>query len=364
MLFTKPERGTALRLFCCGAIAFAAACSRAPEAPPAIVLVDPSAIEIRNVPRGAESDVRATVHVGERAGDAPPVAGSVSVVNGVPRFVPMFPLEPGRAYFVRAEWNGARVSDVVHVPAKAAGDPVRVVAIQPDLDGVPENVLRLYVHFSGPMGRGTGPEHVRILDASGAPVVDPFLPVEGEFWNSDHTRFTLFFDPGRVKSGILPNERMGRPLQRGRRYTLVVDRGWLDAGGRSLTEEYRVSFTPGPAIAEPLVPSAWPIDRPRAGTRDPLIVRFPHALDGELLRRAVGIERDGRPVEGESVVEDRARAWRFIPAERWAASPHQLVVLSILEDPSGNRIGRAFEVEGATRGPSGPDRVLIPWSPR
>ena len=362
MIFQEPERRRVLRLLIFAAVlAGAASCAREPQPPPAIALVDASTIEIRNLPRDVTPDV--AVHVGERATSDPPVAGGVRLVNGVPTFTPMFPLDPGRAYFVRAEWRGPHVEGVVRLPAKAAGDPVRVTAIQPDLEGSPENVLRLYVHFSGPMGRGTGNEHVIIRDAAGREVVDPFLPVDGEFWNAERTRYTLFFDPGRVKTGILPNEQMGRPLRRGRRYTLTVSDRWLDASGRPLAESREWSFTPGPAIAEPLEPAAWPIDKPRAGTRDPVTVRFPHTLDDALLRRALGIARDGQSVEGTFEIQPGARAWRFTPAQPWAAAAHQLVVLSILEDPSGNRIGRAFEVEGATRGPAAPERVLIPWSP-
>ena len=363
--YWKPERLTALRLliFLPAACAVLSSCAREAGPPPSIVLVDPSAIEIRDVPRDAHFSVRATVTVGEEPTGDPPVAGSVRVVNDVPTFLPMFPLEPGRAYLVRAEWRGARAQDVVRVPPKAAGDPVRITAVHPALEGIPENVLRLYIHFSGSMGGGVGPDHVRIVGAEGREVVDPFLPVAGEFWNADHTRFTLFFDPGRVKTGILPNERMGRPLQRGKRYVLIIDGTWKDASGRPLADGRTYSFTPGPAITAALDPYAWPIAAPRAGSRDPFLVRFPHALDHALLQRALAIEAGGRPVDGAFEVPAGEREWRFIPAQPWAAVPHDLVVLSILEDPSGNRIGRAFESEGATRGPAASDRVLIPWSP-
>ena len=53
-------------------------------------------------------------------------------------------------------------------------------------------------------------------------VEGPFLPLDYEFWNADRTRFTVFFDPGRVKHGILPNKQMGRALKVGRSYTLLV----------------------------------------------------------------------------------------------------------------------------------------------
>ena len=74
----------------------------------------------------------------------------------------------------------------------------------PSASVVPENQLRMYIQFSAPMGRRGGLDHVKLLDETGDEVDDPFLPLDAEFWNADRTRYTLFFDPGRQKRGILP----------------------------------------------------------------------------------------------------------------------------------------------------------------
>jgi hypothetical protein len=82
---------------------------------------------------------------------------------------------------------------------------------------VPENLLRMYVEFSAPMGSRQAGAFVRLLDrTSGSDTVvdEAFLPVEADFWSSDHKRYTLFLDPGRVKRGILPNRERGRPFAR------------------------------------------------------------------------------------------------------------------------------------------------------
>jgi hypothetical protein len=36
--------------------------------------------------------------------------------------------------------------------------------------------------------------------------------------------------------------------------------------------------------------------------------------------------------------------WVFTPTAPWVAGEYNLVALSFLEDPQGNRVGRAFEV--------------------
>ena len=75
-----------------------------------------------------------------------------------------------------------------------------------------------------------------------------------EFWNYDHRRYTLFFDPGRVKQEILPNELLGRPLTAGEPYMLVVDASWPDANGVPMKEAFRKEFTVGPADTTRLAP--------------------------------------------------------------------------------------------------------------
>ena len=50
------------------------------------------------------------------------------------------------------------------------------------------------------------------------------------------------------------------------------------------------------------------------------------------------------------------RAGRAV--EGW---PHRLVVLGILEDPSGNRIGRAFELGRRRQATKEVDRTTVPF---
>ena len=98
---------------------------------------------------------------------------------------------------------------------------------------------------------------------------------------------------------------------------------------------------------------------PAAGTRDALVVAFPWALDRGLLQRALGVSQAAAPVAGDIAVDSDDRAWRFTPAAPWAAGPHELVVLTLLEDPAGNRVGRPFEIEMFTSR-RGEDRESVP----
>ena len=52
----------------------------------------------------------------------------------------------------------------------------------------------------------------------------PFLELDEELWSPDGTRFTLIFDPGRIKRGLKPREEVGPVLEAGKSYSLVIDR--------------------------------------------------------------------------------------------------------------------------------------------
>ena len=352
-----------------------AACGSTP--PPAPVLSfagspTPSAVEVRGLPsadlQALAGNVAAErwqeilrVQVANSTGTG--IAGTYTIDHGVIRFTPMFGFDQGRTYVatfnatripgVNAEeaWRQPRLQRVLTVPGAPAAPPTEVKQVYPSGRVLPENMLRFYIEFSAPMGRGGPLEHIRLVAEDGKDVVDPFLPVEAEFWNSERTRFTLFFDPGRVKRGIKPNRDMGRALVAGRRYTLIVSDLLLDGRGRPLKEAYRHTFTAGPAEESALDTAAWKIIPPPAASRGPLTVVFPKALDHALLQRALAVQKtepgapgSGLDVGGEIRVEGNETRWVFTPAEPWTAGAYALIALPLLEDPAGNRIGRAFEV--------------------
>jgi hypothetical protein len=308
--------------------------------------------------------------------DLPAVAGSYSVSGEGIVFKPLFGFDPGlryRAVFDASKmpgggnsWKPEPIVAIVGVPKKHATPTTVVDRITPSMDTVPENQLRLYLHFSAPMGRKGGIEYVHLLDARGREVEQPFLPIDGEFWNGDRTRFTVFFDPGRVKRGILPNRKLGRPLQAGKEYTLVVDREWRDGEGLPLKDTFRRTFRAGPADMRPLDPVSWRIKEPAAGSRDPLVVTFPEPLDHGLLLRALGVAAGGSALFGEIAISAHETQWAFTPREPWTAGGHQLVALTILEDLAGNRIGRAFEIDEFEQvdREAEQDRITLPFQVR
>jgi hypothetical protein len=360
-----------LGLFLVAAVACGGHPGALASATPAIVLhqqngAQPAYVEVTGLSASELSSLRNStrdpadwqsllkVTVGETAADTlPAVRGRYAASDSGLVFTPLFPFDPGRAYVVtfdparlpRPRASGV-ITNVVRPPALTGAPTTTVTAVYPAGEMLPENILRLYIEFSAPMGNRGALDFVRLRDERGQEVPIPFLPVEADFWNSEHTRYTLFFDPGRVKQGILPNEQLGRPLKSGREYTLEVSADWHDAQGRPLAAPYRRTFRVGRAEAKPLSMASWRVAPPGADTLDPLVVSFPAPLDHGLLARALAVETSGgRSIDGDIVLDGSDTRWTFRPRAPWDAGDYRVAALSILEDPAGNRIGRAFEVD-------------------
>jgi hypothetical protein len=357
-----------------------AGCSRPSSGPPQITLSENAAyVEVTGLaaatlqavenlpPEQWPSVLRVAV-----SDDAPAMLGAYTVERDGIRFTPAFPFDPGRQYHVSFEparvpgGSGAPLVATVGRPAEHTTPSTVVARVYPSGDVVPENLLRMYVEFSAPMGRKSGIEYMQVLNQDGQVIEGAILPLDYEFWSPDHRRFTIFFDPGRVKDGILPNREMGRPLTIGGAMTLVVGREWRDEHGLPLKEEFRRTFTVTGPDTKPLETASWKIQPPSAGSRNGVVVTFPEPLDHGLLMRALGVERGGKAVAGEIAVDQGETRWTFTPREPWQAGAYQLLALDILEDLAGNQIGRAFEVDNfdtVDKSPN-PQTIRLPFTVR
>jgi hypothetical protein len=332
---------------------------------PTVDVVDVPAAQLEPLRAIDSRDVWNTVFRVAVAADQAPMLGEYHIDGTRIRFTPQFPLDPGRQYHVTFSPAGAvPIVATIGLPATHTTPATVVSQVFPSGDVIPENQLRLYVHFSAPMGMKGGLEYVHLLDEEGKEVIDPFLPLDAEFWNDDRTRYTVFFDPGRQKRGIPVIVEMGRSLTEGKSYTLVVDKEWRDGNGLPLKEIYKRTFKVGPPDERPLDHAVWQIQAPAVGTRAPLIVAFPEPLDHGLLLRALGVQDpEGKPLGGDITVAAGEVAWSFTPKEFWKAGTHHIVAFGMLEDLAGNRIGRAFEVDQFDRSDKSaePEKTLIPF---
>jgi hypothetical protein len=319
----------------------------------------------------SREDWQALLRVEVEGTAALPVSGTYFAADTVLTFTPRFRFDRGRAYRITIDPSrllpprtDPRASTVIAFDAGDTTPRTRVTTINPGADTVPENLLRIYLHFSAPMSSTGGLDFVKLLDDRGREVKAAFLPLEADFWDRDRLRYTMFLDPGRVKQGITPNEQLGRALIAGRRYVIVVDSNWKDASGVRLAKSFRHEFHVSRAEDGIIDLSTWTIAAPKATKRDALIVSFPRPLDNGLLVRSLGVETStAERVEGQVITWNDDRSWEFRPRFPWRAGEYRIVVLTILEDPQGNQVDKPFEVDMFDRVDKSatPERRHIPF---
>ncbi len=285
-----------------------------------------------------------TVSVGAEASDLPPLTGTLTIEDDKLRFQPRYPLEPGLSY--RAVLDSPPLIHVMEVPTSDSEPTTVVTHIYPTADVLPENQLKFYIHFSAPMSRGEAYRHIHLLDENDQPVEGVFLELGEELWDAEQKRFTLLFDPGRVKRGLKPREELGPAIVEGRSYSLVVDGAWRDATRTPLNAGARTHFRVGPADETPIDTANWELAAPVAESRDPLLLRFGEPLDHSLLERVVRVSGPGgQRIAGTIATGDGEACWQFTPEQPWSAGDYQLIADTTLEDLAGNAIGRPFEVD-------------------
>jgi hypothetical protein len=241
-----------------------------------------------------------------------------------------------------------------------------VSAIYPSADVVPENLLRFYLEFSAPMSRGDARSHIRLVDDAGQPIEEPFVAPERELWSPDHTRLTLFFDPGRIKRGVGPNQELGPPLREGGRYRLVIDRELRDARGLPLARGAEKEFRATAPDREQPSTKEWRLEPPR-GPTEPLVIAFPEPLDhGLLIGLLEVLTESGESLDGEVTVSSNETRWSFAPRGPWGAEVYRVRIATQLEDLAGNSLLRPFEIAlaGGSVAESGPRYVELPFSLR
>jgi len=269
------------------------------------------------------------------------MAGRVVVEGDDLCFVPRFAFVEGTAY--SAVVDGTTSARLVR-PRIPREPTAEVVAIRPDVEEVPRNLLRVYVEFSSSMAEGQASSQVRLLDDRGAVLDHALLVVEDELWDRDRCRLTVLLDPARIKRGLAAHRSLGYPLRSGEAVRIVVGDGFLDAGGAPLRHGAERRFLVGGDERRTVDPGAWVVVPPAAGSCESLRVDFDRPLDHGLLVSCLSVvDAEGRAVAGVPAVGPGGRSWAFSPVDPWTADDHRLIVDPRLEDLAGNSVLRVFD---------------------
>lgn len=285
----------------------------------------------------------------------PSVLGELRTVADGLVFEPRFPWVAGLDYTVCLEPEllhaalgsepdgGERQLLVFKMPTPSVTAVPAVVAVWPGVEEIPANLLRFYVYFSEPMQRRGVARNVRLLDAAGKPVAEPFVDIPDGLWDPAGRRLTVFVHPGRIKRGVGPGEALGPVLSAGGEVMLEIDGRLETASGEPLGDGFRQTYRVVEADRAAPDPDRWVVQQPSTPD-EPLRLRFDEPLDRAQVATAVRVLRAGAALPGQGDVQAGGRSWSFSPAEPWRSGSYRIAIRRNLEDLAGNTMNRLFDV--------------------
>lgn len=219
----------------------------------------------------------------------------------------------------------------------------QVDELYPSANVLPENLLRLYLYFTGPMADADILPYIALHHEDGTLVEGVFLSNRFDLWSPDRTRLTVLLDPGRVKTGLYAHDALGRALVPGERYVLHVGTGAQDAAGCDLANAFSHGFSVGPTDKEPPDPSNWTLDVPKTGSTDPLRISLGSSHDHLSMAFRIRVKQGGQILPGRVGLESSETEWTFTPRAPWTSRSYELSIGEELEDLAGNRPGQLFD---------------------
>lgn len=225
----------------------------------------------------------------------------------------------------------------------AVCDEEASVRIEPNVEKVPANHLKFYLHFSEPMERGEAFRYLRLVEVNGggkeiAEVPEPFREVE--LWDETFTRMTLWFHPGRQKPGVNLNVDIGPILEEDRHYRLEISSGWKTESGSKLGGSLGKVFGAAERDVEQPDPARWGSGyRVDTDGRTMILIHTGETLDPESARRRIQVF-----VEGDTMAfEVRNNQLAFFPPKK--IESFRVVIDPRLEDLAGNSVARPFNLD-------------------
>ncbi|MBT8185706.1 MAG: hypothetical protein KJN76_12750 [Eudoraea sp.] len=273
-----------------------------------------------------------------------PILGQLEESGSRYLFKPVIPFTRGEKYDIRSKGELLVSFKVDGNKESGSGE---LMAIYPSKDTVPENLLKIYLQFSQPMQQvGEVRNYIEVRDETTKEVVDVFLDMETELWNKEHNRLTLWLDPGRIKTDLIPNREQGLPLLKGHQYKLKISRLWKTAQGIPLNKDYSKGLVVISRDSTKPEPEDWVVTAPESGKKEALQLYFNEVLDAILAMEAFTIlNSEGEEVSGSFSLGPNERSIYFEPVYSWKKDNYTILIDPILEDMAGNNLKRLFDTD-------------------
>ena len=272
-----------------------------------------------------------------------PILGSFSEKDGYISFTPVIPFSNAHEFGIAYKKKQITSFKVGTPRAKKVPE---LLVIHPWHDTVPVNILKMYLEFSQPMQHVGSPlDFITVFDKTDKLEVDPFLDIEAELWNKNRTRLTLWFDPGRIKTDLIPNREKGLPLKQGHSYIITIDKKWKSANGVPLAQLYsKTVHVVGKDMKSPN-PGNWTIASPKKNTKSLLKIDFNEILDPILALESIKLFHGDIPLSGNLKLSNKGKTMLFEPSDFWKAGHYSILIHPILEDLAGNNLHNLFDAD-------------------
>jgi len=256
-------------------------------------------------------------------------------------FKPIVPFTNGQDYQIK--YQNKVVLDYKIAPSIQESIP-ELLAIYPNVDYVPENLLKMYFKFSQPMQEvKSSLDFIKVFDKTENKEVDVFLELETELWNKEHMLLTLWLDPGRIKKDLIPNKEKGLPILKDHEYSITVSENFKTANANNLKQNYIKEFSVGPQDKEKPSTHDWYINTPNS-QKESLKIIFNQPLDVIIVNEVFSIYNSyNKLVEGTFLFQKNGFSTEFLPSENWKPGNYLIKIESRLEDLAGNNLNRLFE---------------------
>ncbi len=271
-----------------------------------------------------------------------PILGDFETINNELVFRPLIPFSMGNTYEIyhKNVRIGVFTIDTLNDTKKPS-----ITAIYPSTDTIPENLLKMYLVFSRPMQEVQNAlNFIEVYNVTDDTTTTIFLELENELWNANHTELTLWLDPGRIKTDLIPNRTKGLPLEAEKHYTVTISSQWKDAENTKLDSTYVKHLYVAPRDSSKIIVDDWIIKTSIQGTFDALILDTTEPLDAMLALETIRIvDEQKNDVDGAFSLLQKERVVVFIPTKPWKPGSYSVPILSILEDLAGNNLNHLFD---------------------
>ena len=227
--------------------------------------------------------------------------------------------------------------------ANAQNIAPKVLEVYPTTDSIPVNILRFYIQFSAPMQEMNILKHIKLRNEENKDITGVFFENQHELWNEDRTKVTLIIDPGRVKLGLLANNKMGRAFDEDKKYTLTIDSLLMDFNDQKLSGKFSKTFV---AVKEDRIPpdtENWKLLLPKANSSDAILIDFQDKIDHISASTLIKIFQNKEEIQGEISLDNQEQNWAFKPFKSWEKGNYSIIINPRLEDIAANSLNQIFD---------------------